>query len=179
MKLTWVAAIAAISLTRGVGIGFAARPEGAGVTVITGKSDQEAARAALAEAERLTSKGYQELIAIGRVYYLSGDKAKGDALFARVIGVKKTSTVYQLIADMYAEAGENAKAEENYSKMLGLESESGSQEADVGAWYIRTGQRARGEEHLGRAFRLDPHEPAHYIHAAQSLLGIPAGSLDR
>lgn len=158
MKLTWVAAIAAISLTLGVGIGFAARPEGAGVTVITGKSDQEAARAALAEAERLTSKGYQELIAIGRVYYLSGDKAKGDA---------------------YAEAGENAKAEENYSKMLGLESESGSQEADVGAWYIRTGQRARGEEHLGRAFRLDPHEPAHYIHAAESLLGIPAGSLDR
>ncbi len=103
------AAMAALSLTLGVGIGMAARPTGAGISVISGKSDQEAGSAALVEAERMAGKGSWELIAVGRVYYLSGEKAKGEALFTRATSGKQSAGDYQRIAEVYAEAGDTAE----------------------------------------------------------------------
>jgi tetratricopeptide (TPR) repeat protein len=174
MKCT-SAAIAAISLTLGVGIGMAARPTGAGISVIAGKPDQEAGSAALVEAERMAGKGSWELIAVGRVYYLSGEKAKGEALFSRATGGKQSAGDYQRIAEVYAEAGDTAKAEENYGKMLVLDPEDDSQRSEVGAWYIRIGQRAKGEEYLAKAFSMRPHDPSHYVRAAEGFLGVSLG----
>ena len=169
------AAIAAISLTLGVGIGMAAKPTGAGISVVAGKSDREAGSAALVEAERLAGKGSWELIGIGRVYYLSGDKAKGEALFTRATSGKQTAGDYQRIAEIYAEAGDDAKAEENYGKMLVLDPADDSQRSEVGAWYIRAGQRAKGEEYLAKAFTTGPRDPSHYVRAAEGFLGVPLG----
>jgi Flp pilus assembly protein TadD len=169
------AAIAAISMTLGVGIGMAAKPTGVGISVIAGKPDQEAGAAALVEAERLSGNGSSELIAVGRVYYLSGEKAKGEALFTRATSGKQTSGDYQQIAEIYAEAGDDAKAEENYGKMLVLDPEDDSQRSEVGGWYIRVGQRAKGEECLSKAFKKRPHDPSHYVRAAEGFLGVPLG----
>jgi len=169
------AAIFAVSLTLGVGIGMAARLTGTGVSVIAGKSDQEAGAAALVEAERLAGKGSWELIAVGRVYYLSGEKAKGEALFARATSGKQSAGDYQRIAEIYAEAGDNAKAEEDYGKMMVLDPEDDSQRSEVGAWYIHIGQRAKGEEYLAKAFSMGPHDPSHYVRAAEGFLGVPVG----
>ena len=169
------AAIAALSLTLGVGVGMAARPIGAGISVIAGKPDQEGASAALIEAERMAGKGSWELIAVGRVYYLSGDKAKGEALFTRATSGKQSAGDYQRIAEVYAEAGDTAKAEENYGKMLVLDPEDDSQRSEVGAWYIRVGQRAKGEEYLAKAFSMGRHDPSHYVRAAEALLGVSLG----
>jgi len=71
-----VAVIAVSSLLLGVSIGFAAKYQGAGIEVIRNKPDKDAALAALAEAEHVANGGSWELIAVGRVYYLSGDKAE-------------------------------------------------------------------------------------------------------
>jgi tetratricopeptide (TPR) repeat protein len=175
MKAILVTTVAAVSLSLGVGIGIAAKLTGAGIYILSGKSDREAGLAALSEAERLAGKGSSELIAIGRVYYLSGDKVRSAALFDRARGGKQSAGDYQLIAEVYAEAGDTAKAEENYGKMLVLDPEDDSQLAEVGAWYIRIGQRAKGEQYLAKAFQKGPHDPLHYVRAAEGLLGVPLG----
>src|SRR5690606_7864211 len=110
MKKAFAAAIAVACLVLGVGIGYAAKAKGPGMSLISGKSAQEAALGALQEAERLAEDGSWELIAIARVYYLSGDKARGQALIDQVLSGDSGASDWHRIARLYAEAGENAKA---------------------------------------------------------------------
>jgi Flp pilus assembly protein TadD len=175
MNRTLIMAVAGISLSLGVGIGMAARLAGTGISVIADKPDKEAGLAALAEAERLAGKNPSDLIAIGRVYYLSGDRARAEALFDRAVSGKPKSGKYQLMAEVYADAGDTAKAEATYGRMLALDPDEESLRAEVGAWYIRIGQRAKGEQLLAKAFQTGPHDSSLYLRAAESLLGVPAG----
>src|SRR5450755_1919673 len=121
MKASLVTVIAAISLLLGVSIGVAAKFRGAGIEVMRGKSDKDAAFAALAEAEHLANGGSWELIAVGRVYYLAGEKAHGQALFDGVMNGKPGGADYERVADVYAQAGENDKATLMYEKMLAID----------------------------------------------------------
>jgi tetratricopeptide (TPR) repeat protein len=173
MKPSLVAIIASISLMLGVSIGFAAKYQGAGIDVIRGKSDKDAGLAALAEAEHLAQGGTWELIAVGRVYYLIGEKARGQALFDFVTNRKPGGSDFERIADVYAEAGENDKATALYEKMLAIDPKDDSSQAEVAAWYIRTGSRAKGEALLAQALQRRPNEPGYYVRTAESLLGIP------
>ena len=154
-------------------MGFAAKYKGGGYEVIRGKSDKDAAAAALAEAEHLANGGSWELIAVGRVYYLSGEKARGQALFDGVTNGKAGGADLERIADVYAEAGENDKASSMYEKMMAIDPKDDSSQAVVGAWYIRIGQRAKGEALLAQALERRPNESGYYLRTAESLLGVP------
>jgi tetratricopeptide (TPR) repeat protein len=175
MRPTLVAVIAACSLLLGAGIGFAAKYQGAGIDVIRNKPDKDAALAALSEAERVANGGSWELIAVGRVYYLSGEKARGQALFDHATSGKADGADYERIAEVYAESGENARASDSYEKMLALDPKDDSTQAEVGAWYIRIGERARGEALLAKALQRQPNSTEYYVRAAESLLGVSAG----
>jgi tetratricopeptide (TPR) repeat protein len=175
MKALNSAAIAAGCMALGIGIGFAAKSVEPGIQVIEGKPDREAGLAALAEAEHLAASGTWELIAVGRVYYLSGDKAKAQSLFDRATSGKQNGGDWQRVGEVYAEAGDNAKAEESFQKMLTLDPKDDSGQAEVGAWYIRIGQRAKGEELLTKALQKHPAEVWHYVRAAEGLLRVPPG----
>ncbi len=173
MKPISVTAVAVTCLLLGASIGFAARYKGAGIEVIRGKSDKDAGYAALTEAEHLANGGSWELIAVGRVYYLTGEKARGQALFDSVANGKAGGTDLERIADVYAEAGENGKASAAYEKMLALDPKDDSSQALVGAWYMRTGQREKGEALLERALQRRPGAAEYYVRAAEGLLGVP------
>jgi tetratricopeptide (TPR) repeat protein len=176
MRPSLVAVIAAGSLLLGISIGFAAKYQGAGIDVIRNKPDKDAAMAALAEAEQVANGGSWELIAVGRVYYLSGQKARGQALFDHATtGRKPDGADYERIAEVYAEAGENDRATDSYEKMLALEPKDDSSQALVGAWYIRIGQREKGEALLAQALQRRRNDPWYYVRAAESLLGVTAG----
>ncbi len=85
MKNSPAAALCSGALMLGLAIGVIARSDLPGIDAIRGKPPREAAAAALATAEKLAGTGTWERIAIGRVYYLSGDKARGQSLIdARV-----------------------------------------------------------------------------------------------
>ena len=172
MRPILVATIAAASLLLGVSIGFAAKYKGAGIEVIRGKSDKDAGYAALAEAEHVANGGSWELIAVGRVYYLTGEKARGQALFDFVTNGKPGGTDFERIADVYAEAGENDKASALYERMLAIDPKDDSSQALVGAWYMRIGQREKGEALLARALERRPGDSGYYVRAAESLLGV-------
>jgi tetratricopeptide (TPR) repeat protein len=163
-------------LALGVSLAVAGKQQAEpGIQVIQGKPDKEAGAAALVEAEHLAGSGSWELIAVGRVYYLSGDKAKGQALFDRATSSKPGSSDWLRLGEVYVEAGENSKAEEAFQKALAADPKDDGAQAEVGAFYIRTGQRAKGEELLGKALQKHPDEIWHYVRASEALLAVAPG----
>jgi hypothetical protein len=50
-----------------------------------------------------------------------------------------------------------------------------SSQAVVGAWYIRIGEREKGEVLLAQALQRRRNSPWYYVRAAESLLGVSAG----
>lgn len=173
MKPRNVIVSSAVCFLLGTGLGLWAKDAPGGINLFRGKPPKEAGQAALTEAERLAEKGSWELIAIGRVYYLSGDKAKGQALFDRVTGRKPEGSDWQRIGDVYAEAGEKDKAESCFQKALSPKDDTG--QSEVGAWYIRNGQREKGEELFAKALSRNPDDVWHYVRAAEAYLGVPKG----
>jgi tetratricopeptide (TPR) repeat protein len=176
MKKGLVVALAAGCLALGVGIGVFARSKAEsypGIAVMTGKSAKEAGLASLQEAEILAGRGSWELLGVARVYYLSGDKAKGQEIIDRVNANKPENSDLQRIGWIYAEAGENAKADDYFQRALASDPKDDTGRAEVGAWYIRSGQRSRGEELFSQAFAKHPDEVWHYLKAAEALLGVP------
>jgi len=173
MKTLNVIVVATVCMLAGVGIGLAAKP--AGVAVFKGKAPREAGQAALVEAEQLAGTGSWELIAVGRVYYLSGDKAKGQALFDGVNARKPKPSDWQRIADVYAEAGEADKADALYQKVLAAAPKDDTGQSEIGAWYVHNGQREKGEELFARAMERNPDDMWHYVRAAEAYLGVAKG----
>jgi tetratricopeptide (TPR) repeat protein len=172
MRKIAVVVMAAACLTTGIGIGYAAKVKGPGMTIISGKPAKDAGIAALKEAERLAEGGSWELIQIGRVYYLSGDKATGQAMFDKVLNGKSEGSDWFRIARVYAEAGENERAEQLFLRSLAADPKDDTGHAEVGAWYIRIGQREKGEEMLSKAFARSPDEIWHYVRAGEAFMGV-------
>jgi len=172
MKKLVVTVLAATCLSLGFGVGYAAKAKGPGMALIAGKSAKEAGLAALQEAEQLAGSGSWELLGVARVYYMSGDKAKGQALIDKVLAGDSGPSDWQRIGSLYAEAGDNAKAEEFYVKTLAASPKDDTGQAEVGAWYIRTGQRQKGEELLAKAFARHPDELWHYVRTAEAFLNV-------
>lgn len=175
MKSAGVFAVALGGLALGVCVGIAAKTHSPGIEVIRGKPAKEAGIAALAEAEKLAGSGSWELIAVGRVLYLSGDKAGGQAIFDRVTGNKPQASDWHRIGYVYSEAHDNAKAEDYFTKALALDPKDDTGQSEVGSWYISIGQRDKGEALIAQALQRNPDELWHYVRAAEALLGVPPG----
>jgi|ERR1700681_2795498 len=168
----WV--LCAVCFLVGTSLGLWAKGSSGGIAVMRGKPPKEAGKAALAEAEKLAGKGSWERIGVGRVYYLSGDKAKGQALFDSVTSVKAKPSDWQRIGDVYAEAGETEKAEACFQKVL-VDPKDDTGQSEIGSWYVRVGQREKGEELIAKALDRSPDELWHYVRAAEAYLGVPRG----
>ncbi len=173
MKTGLIVALSFGCLALGVGIGLAAKEKGPGMEVIRGKPAKDAGIAALQEAEFLASDDSWSLLGVARVYYLSGDKTRGQTLIDHVLAQKPKPSDWQRIGEIYAMAGEVPKAEEFYSKALFGDPKDDSGRADIGAWYIRIGQRDKGEALFAEAFAKHPAETWHYLRAAEAFLGVP------
>jgi tetratricopeptide (TPR) repeat protein len=175
MRLSSLIVSSSVFLLLGFGLGLRAKETPGGVNLLRGKAPKDAGMAALSEAERLAGKGSWEQIGVGRVYYLSGDKQKGQALFDRVTNGKPEGSDWQRIGTVYAEAGEKDKAEACFQKALGMSPKDDTGQSEVGAWYVRTGQRDKGEELFAKALARNPDDVWHYVRAAEAYLGVPSG----
>ena len=116
-----------------------------------------------------------KLISVGRVYYLFGDKTHGQALFDRVTSGKPEASDWQRIGEVYAQAGETERAMDCFQQTLADHPKDDTGHAEIGAWYIRIGQREKGEELLAEALSRAPDEVWHYVRAAEALLDVPVG----
>lgn len=138
-----------------------------------GKEPKAAAAALLANAETLAGTGSWERIGVGRVYYLSGDKKKGQALFDSVLNAKPANSDLLRIATVYAIAKEWDKAKPLFERAIAAAPNDDTEEVKIGAWYNLNGDRKRAEELFDKAFAKNPDELWHYINAGGSYLGEP------
>ncbi len=138
--------------------------------IFLGKEPKEAAAALLSVAEIQAGDGSWELIAVGRIYYLSGDKAKGQIIFDKVAKVAKKDD-WERIAKVYMEAGEWDKAEPLLQKVLALAPDDDSSHALLGAFYNLKGQRGKAEDLFSKSLKKGD-SVWNTLDAAGSYLGI-------
>jgi tetratricopeptide (TPR) repeat protein len=168
--------VVVLCLLLGFSLGLWAKDKVAGgIDLLRGKAPKEAGQAALVQAEKLSENGSWELIGIGRVYYLSGDKATGQAMFDRVTSRKPEPSDWQRIGDVYAEAGEKDKAEACFQRLLDGNPKDDTGQSEIGAWYVRNGQREKGESLFAKALARNPDDVWHYVRAAEAYLEVPRG----
>jgi tetratricopeptide (TPR) repeat protein len=137
-----------------------------------GKSPKEAALGLLPAALKQAGKGSWENIAVGRVYYLMGDKAEGQAIFDRVIATKVKKDDWMRMGRVYVEAKEWDKAKAAFDKALALDPKDEGNLTEVGAWYNLHGDRQTAEELFTRAFKSKPEEIWYTVNAAGSYVAV-------
>ncbi|MBZ5588494.1 MAG: tetratricopeptide repeat protein [Acidobacteriia bacterium] len=137
-----------------------------------GQSPKDAAVGLLTVGLKQAGKGSWENIAVGRVYYLMGDKVQGQAIIDHVIATKVKDNDWMRIGRIYVEAKEWDKAKDAFEKALALDPKNEGNLNEVGAWYNLHGDRAKAEEYFDRAFSRKPDEVWHTVNAAGSYVGV-------
>lgn len=137
-----------------------------------GKSNQDAARELLATAKVQAGKGSWERIAVGRVYYLGGFRADGQAIFDAILaGNHEDSDVYR-IARIYGEAGEWDKAKQLFQRYFQATDDDGTGYAEVGALYLLNGDRSTAEQMFDRSVDVEPEDLWATLHMAGAYLNV-------
>ena len=151
MKTMTVVAAAAALFVAGAGAGIAASKIN-NHAAYHDRAPRDAAAALLEAGLLQAGKGSWERIAVGRVYYLSGDKAKGQAIFDGVLNNDPEDSDEMRIAKVYEEAGEWDKAKPLFDSSLRRNGKDETDLATVGAYYLLNGDRAYAEQLFDRSF---------------------------
>jgi tetratricopeptide (TPR) repeat protein len=141
--------------------------------LVQGKEPKAAAAALLDGALQLAGDGSWERIAVGRAWYLGGDKAKGQQILDDVTTSKRVvASDWFRVGRIYAEAGEWDKARAAFDRALTLEPDDDSGAIEFGGLANVNGDRARAEELFLRAMKKKPREFWHWVNAGGSYLGV-------
>jgi len=132
----------------------------------------QAAERLIEIARTLAGDGSYENIAVGRVLYLTGHKADGQAIFDQQLGAKSKPGDWIRVARIYSEAGEWDKAKPLYDRVADAAPKDEDWLAEIGAQYLLAGDRAHAEELFGRSFAQDPSNRANALKAAGAYLGL-------
>lgn len=141
--------------------------------LVQGKDARTAGAALLDGALILAEKGSWERIAVGRAWYLGGDKAKGQQILDDVTGDRKVeASDWFRVGRIYAEAKEWSKAETAFDKALALDAGDDSGMIEYGALANMNGDRAKAESMFSRAMQKSPRDFWHWVGAGGSYLGV-------
>jgi tetratricopeptide (TPR) repeat protein len=143
-----------------------------GPELYQGKDAKQAGAALIDAAHQLAGNGSFENIAVGRVLYLTGDKAGGQVIFDQVMAGKTKASDWIRIARVYSEAGDWAKAKPLYDRVVEAEPKDEDWLAEIGAQYLVHGDRARAEELFVRSFQQDPSNRSNALKAGAAYLGL-------
>lgn len=152
MKFRFIA-LTAVLFVSGIAIGYAAQKTQP--SMYRSKTNQEAARALLDLAMVQADGGSWERIAIGRIHYLSGSKAEGQAIFDDVLKRKPDSSDLFRIAKVYQEAGDWPQAKALFDRYMGDSPDDAAEIAQIGSYYLLHGDRATAENLFDRSFKED------------------------
>jgi tetratricopeptide (TPR) repeat protein len=121
----------------------------------------------------LAEQGSWERIAVGRAWYLGGDKAKGQQIFDSVTSGKKVEgSDYFRIARVYVEAGEWDTARTIFDKAIAMNAEDDSGAVEYGAFANLNGDRTKAEILFRTSMQKKPKEFWHWVNAGGSYLGV-------
>ena len=125
----------------------------------------------LTVAEAQAGSGTWELIAVGRVYYLSGNKTKGQELFDKATSLKSGVSEWRRIGKVFAEAGEFDKAEAAPQKAVTAKPEDTSL-AELAAMLNLNRKLSQAEETFKQSIAKDPGDAWNSITMAGSYVGV-------
>ncbi len=169
-----MAAAFAATFVLGLAAGAWAKKDTVTPALYTGKTPQDAAASLLDAAKVLAEKGSWENIGIGRVYYLGKQKAAGQAIFDSITNGKKAEAGdWMRIGRTYREAGEWDKARVAFDKVLQLKPDDEDWQAEIGAYYLLKGDRARAEQLFTQSFQREPNNMWNALRAAGAYMGVP------
>lgn len=160
-----------VVFTLGVTAGAFAK-KGFDTSLYHSKDKKEAGKALLELAKKQAGKGSWERIGVGRVYYLGGMKAEGQAIFDEVTAKKPETTDWWRIGRVYWEAGEWDKARAAFEKSLAKNPNDDKGLAEIGAYYLLKGDRAKAEEMFDKSFNIEQGEVWNTGMVAGAYLGV-------
>jgi tetratricopeptide (TPR) repeat protein len=173
MKAGVLAAAVAMMVVAGIG---AADAKGKAVPTATsmyqGQNPQAAAKALLDAATAQAEGGSWERIGIGRVLYLGGHKAEGQAIFDQVLAGKADAGDVYRVARVYAEAKEWAKAKPLFERFIAMADFDEKELSEIGAYYLLNGDRATAESYFQRAVEREPASTWASVRMAGAYLGV-------
>jgi tetratricopeptide (TPR) repeat protein len=139
------------------------------------KGDPKMVAASLLDgALQLAESGSWERIAVGRAWYLGGDKARGQKIFDEVTGSRSVEgSDWVRVARIYAEADEWEKAQMAFDKALAIDKNDDSKMVEYGGFANANKDRAKAEMLFDQAFKKKPREFWHWVGAGGSYLGVP------
>ena len=116
--------------------------------------------------------GTWQRIRVARVFFLSGEKEKGQAIFDAILGDKPDPGDWVRIGRVYYEAGHWDEARAAFEKVLELKPKDADWLAEIGAYFNLQGDRDRAEELFSRSFREEPKNHRNTAYAAGSYVGV-------
>jgi tetratricopeptide (TPR) repeat protein len=141
--------------------------------LVQGKDAKAAAVALLDGALQLAGDGSWERIAVGRAWYLGGDKPKGQQILDAVTTSRKVeASDWFRVGRVHAEAGEWDKAKSAFERALAAHADDDSGMIEFGALANVNGDRTKAEELFARAMKKNPREFWHWVNAGGSYLGV-------
>lgn len=170
MKAGISVAMAAAVFVAGIGVGVAASKK-LDPSLYHGKSSAEAAQALIDVARVQAGDGSWERIAIGRIQYLGGQKAQGQAVFDSILAGKHEASDEIRIARIYREAGEWARAKPMFDAYVAKNPKDKTEIAEIGAWYLLAGDRDSAERLFDKSFAIT-NEVWATLAAAGAYLGV-------
>ena len=141
--------------------------------LVQGKDPQVAGAALLDGALQLAGTGSWERIAVGRAWYLGGDKAKGQQIFDSVTTNKKVqSSDWFRVGRVYVDAGEWDNAQAAFDKALLLEPDDDSGRIEMAALANVHKDRPKAEAEFIKVMTKKQGEFWHWVNAGGSYLGV-------
>ena len=138
-----------------------------------GQEPKAAATALLDGAYQLAGTGSWERIAVGRAWYLGGDKARGQKIFDEVTtGKKVEGSDWFRIARVYDEANEWDKAASAYDKALAIDKTDDDGMIEYGGMALVHKDRMKAEGLFEQAFKKSPRDFWHWANAGGAYLGV-------
>ena len=142
-------------------------------SIYQGQDKKTAATTLLDGALYFAGNGSWERIAVGRAWYLGGDKERGQQIFDGVTNSRGVeASDWFRVARVYVEAGEWVKAQQAFDSGLAKDTGNDSGMIEYGALANVNGDRTRAEELFGKAFAKNDDEFWHWVGAGASYLGV-------
>lgn len=159
----------------GLALGVAWAKKTVDESLYVGAAPEAAASALLVLAEEHAGRGSWERIRVARVHFLSGDAARGQAIFDSIVDTKVEASDWVRMGRVYREAGDWESARRAFDMVVALEPEDEDWLAEIGAYHNLHGDRGRAEELFRRSFEEDPTNDRNLAVVAGSYVGVEPG----
>jgi len=169
MSKSLAIAVGASLFVAGIGVGMAAQKLSPGL--FQGKSKVDAANALIDAALVQADDGSWERIAVARVQYLGGQKARGQAIFDAILAGKHAASDEMRIARVYREAGEWSRAKPLFDNYVAKNPKDEKEIAEIGAYHLLAGDRDTTEGLFAKSFAITSEFWA-TVAAAGAYLGV-------